>query len=88
MKITGGGDSISLNEAIELIMQRRGVSRRTAKRMLLKDLRSGRLRSTGMFVRNGPQGEQISDGRRHEVPKEFWEGPFEDAEGDDLKGDN
>jgi hypothetical protein len=49
-------DWISLNEAVELIMKRTGMTRRQAKRDLLKALKSGRIKATGMMVRTGPGG--------------------------------
>jgi hypothetical protein len=66
-----------LGEVLEEIIKRTGKSRRQAKRMLLKSLRSGELTAVGHKV--DQDGRMLGVGR---VPAEFWQGPWEDEEGD------
>jgi hypothetical protein len=67
-------DEISLSEAVEQIIKHTGMTRRQVKRRLLNELKTGRLKATGMMVRTGPGGEQVSSGRREDISKEFWKG--------------
>ena len=61
-------DRISLSETIELLIKS-GMTRRQAKRWLLKHLASGEIRSTADTV--VINGQRI--GGPHEVPPEFWD---------------
>ena len=76
------GELIGLNEAVDLLMKR-GMSRRSAKRMLLKGLRDGTVRSRATYVEDS-SGKHFFD-KAKDLPRKFWQGHWEDSEGDDLE---
>jgi hypothetical protein len=67
---------IGLNEAIELCM-RHGMSRRQAKRWLIRHAAKGNIRTSAVIG----TAEGFSLGRE-ELPPEFWQEPWRDVEGD------
>lgn len=76
-------DYISLKETLDLCISR-GMTRRQAKRWLMRQLREGNVHAQAVVTTTGPQGEHISSGRHEELPEEFWQMPFKDSDGDIL----
>jgi hypothetical protein len=71
-------EMISLKDALDLMIAN-GMTRRQAKRTLMRGLREGRIHSDAVVEKAG-----MMLGRQN-IPSEFWEGPWQDNEGD--KGD-
>jgi hypothetical protein len=72
---------ILLADALQQCIER-GMSRRAAKRFLLKQLASGKIKARAIHVRHGPNGEYLSSGRPEPMAPEFFQGEWEDEEGD------
>jgi hypothetical protein len=64
---------MSLDEALDLIIARTGMSRRNAKRSLLKNMASGKIETIGVNAETG-KVEQVSPS--------FFQGEWTDNEGD------
>ena len=69
-------DTIDLKETLELIMREGKLSRRQAKRLIMKWLRTGKIKATGVVETDG---HMLG---RQELPQEFWQVPWNDTEGD------
>jgi topoisomerase IA-like protein len=72
---------ISLADALQQCIER-GMSRRAAKRFLLKQLASGEVKARAIQVKHGPNGEYLSSGRSEPIAPEFFQGAWDDTEGD------
>ena len=70
---------ISLSEALDLICQRTGMTRRQAKRSMLKKLRNDELRAFGTSVHD-VHGQMVTSGRLEEMDPEFWRADIIEAE--------
>ena len=55
-------DSLSLDDAVKLMMKKTGRTRRQAEQRLLQALKAGEIRATGV----------VEDGGREEIPAEVF----------------
>lgn len=65
-------NELSLNEAVIYVMKVTGKTRRQAKAMLIEGFRKGRLKLQA----------HAPDGAIAEIPRELFDGPIQDDEGD------